>query len=125
VHAVADQDHPAGLARLALVVAVVVVVAVMLVMVRMAQDGQFFKQEERQQAAQQGGEQAARAGLDSNASGKACSSEVDSMMPTDRLTMRSTSLDSSVNENTAAAVMLTTPASVVARMMETSTGSML
>jgi hypothetical protein len=39
--------------------------------------------------------------------------------------MRSTTLDSKVNENTAAAVMLTTPASVVANKMEISTGSML
>ena len=62
---------------------------------------------------------------DSNASGKACSSDVDSMMPTDRLTMRSTTFDSSVNENTAAAEMLSTPASVVASKMEMSKGSML
>ena len=33
-------------------------------------------------------------------------------MPTDRLTMRSTIFDSSEKENTAAAVMLTTPAKV-------------
>ncbi len=44
------------------------------------------------------------------------------MMPTDRLTIRSTIFDSSVNENTAAAVMLTTPASVVASRMEMSIG---
>ena len=46
-----------------------------------------------------------------------------SMMPTDRLTMRSTTLDSKANENTAAAVMLTTPATVVASRMEMSVGS--
>jgi hypothetical protein len=39
--------------------------------------------------------------------------------------MRSTTFDSSVNENTAAALMLTTPATVVASNMEMSTGSML
>lgn len=41
-------------------------------------------------------------------------------MPTDRLTMRSTILDSKANENTAAAEMLTTPAMVVASRMEIS-----
>jgi hypothetical protein len=40
-------------------------------------------------------------------------------MPTDRLTIRSTILDSSANENTAAADMLKTPAIVVASKMET------
>jgi hypothetical protein len=44
-------------------------------------------------------------------------------MPTDRLTMRSTTLVSRVNENTAAAVMLTTPASPVASRMEMRIGS--
>src|SRR3569623_44687 len=57
---------------------------------------------------------------DSKASGKACSKEVDSKMPTDRLTMRSTMLDNSEKENSAAAVMLTTPAIVVASRMEIS-----
>jgi len=41
-------------------------------------------------------------------------------MPTDRLTIRSTTLDSSANEKIAAAVMLTTPAMVVASRMGTS-----
>jgi hypothetical protein len=50
-------------------------------------------------------------------------SEVDSMMPTDRLTIFSTILESKVNENTAAAVMLTTPASSVAHKMEMRIGS--
>ncbi|WP_277624017.1 hypothetical protein [Undibacterium sp. TS12] len=40
------------------------------------------------------------------------------MMPTDRLTMRSTTLDSSENEKIAAAVMLKTPAIVVANRMD-------
>ncbi|MBB3119141.1 hypothetical protein [Pseudoduganella violacea] len=47
------------------------------------------------------------------------------MMPTDRLTMRSTTLDSSVNEKIAAAEMLTTPAMVVASRMEIRVGSIL
>jgi hypothetical protein len=46
-------------------------------------------------------------------------------MPTDRLTMRSTILDSSENEKAAAAEMLITPARVVARRMESSVGSIL
>ena len=58
--------------------------------------------------------------FDSNASGNAFSSEVDSRMPTDRLTMRSTIFDNSENEKMAAAVMLTTPAMVVAKRMESS-----
>src|SRR5262249_1921596 len=62
---------------------------------------------------------------DSNASGSACSSEVESMMPTDRLTMRSTILDSRANENTAAAEILATPAMEVASRMEIRTGSIL
>ncbi|MFZ6873360.1 hypothetical protein ACO0LF_15000 [Undibacterium sp. Di27W] len=41
-------------------------------------------------------------------------------MPTDKLTMRSTTLDSSENENMAAAVMLRTPAIVVANRMDNS-----
>ena len=49
--------------------------------------------------------------------------DVDNMMPTDRLTMRSTTFESRVKENTAAAVMLTTPASPVASRMEMRTGS--
>jgi len=40
------------------------------------------------------------------------------MMPTDRLTSRSTILDSRANEKIAAAVMLKTPAMVVASRME-------
>jgi hypothetical protein len=47
------------------------------------------------------------------------------MMPTDRLTIRSTTRESSVNENSAAAEMLVTPATVVASRMEMSTGSIL
>jgi hypothetical protein len=47
------------------------------------------------------------------------------MMPTDRLTIRSTIFDSSANENIAAAVMLKTPAMIVASKMEVSIGSML
>jgi hypothetical protein len=39
--------------------------------------------------------------------------------------MRSTTLDKKANEKIAAATMLTTPAMVVARMMETSVGSIL
>ncbi|MFZ6750573.1 hypothetical protein [Undibacterium sp. Ren11W] len=42
------------------------------------------------------------------------------MMPTDKLTMRSTILDSSENENMAAAVMLKTPATAVAKSMDKS-----
>ncbi|MFC0251351.1 hypothetical protein [Massilia consociata] len=45
------------------------------------------------------------------------------MMPTDRLTIRSTTFDSSANENTAAPVMLTTPAMTVASRMEERMGS--
>jgi hypothetical protein len=41
------------------------------------------------------------------------------------LTIRSTTFDSRVNENSAAAEMLTTPATVVANRMDISTGSML
>ncbi len=41
-------------------------------------------------------------------------------MPTDRLTKRSTIFDNSANEKMAAAVMLTTPAMVVASKMEMS-----
>jgi uncharacterized protein (DUF2345 family) len=50
---------------------------------------------------------------------------MESMMPTDRLTIRSTTRASSVNENSAAAVMLAAPASVVASRIEMSTGSIL
>jgi len=56
--------------------------------------------------------------FDSKASGSACKNEVDSMMPTDRLTMRSTILDSSENENTAAALILMTPAIAVVNRMD-------
>ncbi|WP_423040963.1 hypothetical protein [Undibacterium sp. Di26W] len=42
------------------------------------------------------------------------------MMPTDRLTMRSTTLDKRENEKMAAAVMLKTPATVVANRMDNS-----
>jgi hypothetical protein len=45
------------------------------------------------------------------------------MMPTDRLTIRSTTFDSSENEKTAAAEMLTTPATSVASRMELRMGS--
>jgi hypothetical protein len=45
------------------------------------------------------------------------------MIPTDRLTMRSTTFESRVNEKTAAAVMLTSPASPVASRMEIRMGS--
>src|SRR5450830_1193098 len=62
---------------------------------------------------------------DSNASGKACSKEVDNMMPTDKLTMRSTTLDKNANEKIAAAVMLNKPAMVVASNMDKRTGSMI
>jgi hypothetical protein len=47
------------------------------------------------------------------------------MIPTDRLTMRSTTFDNRVKENTAAAVMLTMPARPVASKMEMSTGSIV
>jgi hypothetical protein len=47
------------------------------------------------------------------------------MIPTDRLTIRSTIVDKSVNEKMAAAVMLKTPAMVVASKMEMSIGSMM
>ncbi len=50
---------------------------------------------------------------DSKASGKECNNDVDSMMPTDRLTIRSTIFESKANEKNAAAAMLTTPAMVV------------
>ncbi len=42
------------------------------------------------------------------------------MMPTDKLTMRSTTFASNANEKIAAAVMLTTPATVVVSKMEIS-----
>ncbi|BBB63009.1 hypothetical protein UNDKW_4736 [Undibacterium sp. KW1] len=42
------------------------------------------------------------------------------MMPTDKLTMRSTTFDSNENEKMAAAVMLNTPAIVVANRMDNS-----
>jgi hypothetical protein len=45
------------------------------------------------------------------------------MIPTDRLTMRSTTLESSVNEKIAAAEMLTTPAKIVVSKMEMRIGS--
>jgi hypothetical protein len=45
-------------------------------------------------------------------------------MPTDRLTIFSTTLDSKVKEKIAAAEMLTTPASSVAARMEVRIGSM-
>jgi hypothetical protein len=47
------------------------------------------------------------------------------MMPTDKLTMRSTTLDKNANEKIAAAVMLKTPAIVVASKMDIRTGSMI
>jgi hypothetical protein len=46
-------------------------------------------------------------------------------MPTDRLTIRSTTFDNRENEKTAAAEMLMTPAMVVASRMENSVGSIL
>lgn len=46
-------------------------------------------------------------------------------MPTDRLTIRSTIFDNKENEKIAAAVMLTTPAMVVASRMEISVGEIL
>jgi hypothetical protein len=55
---------------------------------------------------------------DSKASGNACSNDVDNRMPTDRLTIRSTTFDNSENENSAAAEMLTTPAMVVANRID-------
>jgi heme exporter protein D len=109
VHAVADQDHPPSLAGLARVVAVRVVVAVALVVVRMAQHRQLLQQKERQQASQQGREQAARVGLRFEC--------------LERLTMRSTILESSANEKMAAAEMLATPAKMVAARMEMRIGS--
>ncbi|HEU4776423.1 MAG TPA: hypothetical protein VFS95_06320 [Telluria sp.] len=45
------------------------------------------------------------------------------MIPTDKLTMRSTIFDSKANENTAAAEMLATPPMVVASRMEMRIGS--
>ena len=56
--------------------------------------------------------------FDSNASGRACRNEVDSMMPTDKLTILTTIFDSRENENTAAALMLMTPAMAVVNRME-------
>lgn len=56
--------------------------------------------------------------LDSKALGSACRNEVESMMPTERLTMRSTSLESSENEKIAAKLMLSTPAMAVVNSME-------
>jgi hypothetical protein len=55
---------------------------------------------------------------DSKASGKACSSDVDSKMPTDRLTMRSTIFDKKLKERKAAAEILITPPMVVASKIE-------
>ena len=46
-----------------------------------------------------------------------------SMMPTDRLTIRSTAFESSANEKMAAPVMLRTPATMVASRMEPRMGS--
>ena len=60
---------------------------------------------------------------DSKASGSACSSDVASMMPTDRLTIFSTTFDSRANEKSAAPEMLTTPAITVASRMELRVGS--
>ena len=47
------------------------------------------------------------------------------MMPTDRLTMRSTAFDSKAKEKIAAAEILTTPATVVANRMESSVELMM
>lgn len=58
--------------------------------------------------------------LDSNASGNACSNEVDNMMPTERLTILSTTLERRANEKTAAAEILMIPAIVVANKIEIS-----
>ena len=57
---------------------------------------------------------------DSNASGSACNKEVESNMPTDRLTSRSTIFDSRLYEKKAAAEILIRPASVVASKMDDS-----
>jgi len=51
---------------------------------------------------------------DSNASGNACKRDVANMMPTDRLTMRSTIFDNRPKEKIAAIVMLKAPDSAVA-----------
>ncbi len=59
--------------------------------------------------------------LDSKALGSACRNEVESIIPTERLTMRSTSLESSENENIAAKLMLSTPAMVVVNSIEVRT----
>ncbi|GAA0419927.1 hypothetical protein GCM10009094_25360 [Massilia aurea] len=61
---------------------------------------------------------------ESNASGSACSSDVASMMPTDKLTIFSTTFDSRANEKMAAPEMLTTPATSVASRIERRVGSM-
>lgn len=61
---------------------------------------------------------------DSNASGSAFSSAVASMMPTDRLTMRSTTFDSIVKEKTAASTMLSVPEIAVASRMNVSAEEM-
>ncbi|MES2832513.1 MAG: hypothetical protein V4695_11025 [Pseudomonadota bacterium] len=47
------------------------------------------------------------------------------MMPTDRLTIRSTIFDSRANEKNAAAVMLTTPAMVVVSRIDARVESMI
>jgi hypothetical protein len=56
---------------------------------------------------------------DSNAVGRACSKEVESIIPTDKLTMRSTIFDRSENEKIAAKLMLKTPAMLVVNRIET------
>jgi uncharacterized membrane-anchored protein YhcB (DUF1043 family) len=52
MHAITDQNHPAGLTGLMRIMAVVMGVAITFVMMRVAQDRSFFKQKKKQQAAQ-------------------------------------------------------------------------
>jgi hypothetical protein len=56
--------------------------------------------------------------LDSNASGNACKKEVASIIPTEKLTSRSTTLDKIEKEKIAAADKLMTPAIVAVSNIE-------
>ena len=96
---------------------VVVVMPVAFVMVRVAQQRDLLQQEEAQQPGQQRGEQRTRVGAGFEGLGQECSSAVASRTPTEKLTMRSTTRDATVRDNSAAPKMLPTPEMVAASRM--------
>jgi hypothetical protein len=113
MHAIADQYHPASLACFMRIMSV-------FVMMRWRNTANFSSRKNPSKPASKQANKERVSAFDSNASGSACSKDVDNIMPTDRLTMRSTILVSSENEKMAAAEMLNTPAIAVVKRMDNS-----